>query len=71
MNSDIVVYNFETVSGKFKIPIDNSLIPLNEATKNSILNAWEECAVFDEFGRMLEALDKKTIYEFQNFSIEP
>ena len=36
MNSDIVLYNFETVSGKFEIPIDNSLIPLNEATKNSI-----------------------------------
>ena len=45
MNSDIVLYNFETVAGKFEIPIDNSLIPLNEATKNSISNAWEECGL--------------------------
>jgi len=58
MNSDIVLYNFETVAGKFEIPIDNSLIPLNEATKNSISNAWEECAVFDEFGRVWIISDK-------------
>ena len=58
MNSDIVLYNFETVSGKFEIPIDNSLIPLNETTKNSISNAWEEYAVFDEFGRVWIISDK-------------
>ncbi len=38
--------------------LDNSLIPLNETTKNSISNAWEEYAVFDEFGRVWIISDK-------------
>lgn len=51
MTRKIIPYQFEQALGHFKEPSTSSQY-LNERTKVAIKNAWDRCAIIDNFGRV-------------------